>query len=100
MAERREWPYTVLLLVGVTAFVLAGLMLPSLDGTVRNNFRLGVYAGAYAIYWIRIGIARLRHEKSRGYWFYVALVLLAPFLIWPLQEWLEGIAVAGPPPGQ
>jgi hypothetical protein len=100
MADRSEWPYRALVLVWVISLLLAALELPSLDGPAANSFRLGVYAAVSAIYWVRIGIARLRHERSRGYCFYIALVLLIPFLIWPLQDWLEGFALAGPTPGQ
>ena len=87
----RPWPFCTLAVVYLVSLILAGISLPSLDGVKANLFRNVLYAGASAIFWLRILIARVRKETNRAYCFYVILVLAMPFFVWPLQHWLLAI---------
>ena len=86
--RERPWPYFALTVVYVVSLGLAGLFLPCMDGVRANAYRLGLYAAASAIFWVRILISRTRKDTDRGYYFYIILVLAMPFLAWPLQDWL------------
>jgi len=84
----RAWPLCALAFVYLVSLILAGMSLPGLDGVEANIYRVGLYAGASGIFWVRILISRARKETNRGYYFYAVLVLTMPFLAWPLQDWL------------
>ncbi|MCP4712616.1 MAG: hypothetical protein GY869_28660 [Planctomycetes bacterium] len=88
-ADRTNWPIKGLAGVSVLSLVLASVMLPSLDGAHRSAARLAGYLVFLAVYWIRIVIAYKTKEQSGDFFFYVILILVAPFIIWPIQDLVD-----------
>ena len=88
-AGRSNWPIKGLVGVSMLSLVLASAMLPSLDGTYRNAARWAGYLVFLVVYWIRLGIAFKTKEKSNDFVFYVIMILVAPFIIWPIQDLID-----------
>ena len=87
--DSSNWPIKGLAGVSILSVVLASVMLPSLDGMYRSAARGAGYLVFLVVYWIRIGIAYKTKEQSGDFVFYVILILVAPFIIWPIQDLID-----------
>jgi hypothetical protein len=90
---KTSWPRTALL-VGVGLWVLlAGILLPSLDGWGPNFARLGIALGCLMIGLVRWMMAVRRRERNGDWKFHVALIACGPivsyaaYAAWEHTKW-------------
>ena len=79
-----SWPLRIILPAYAAGFILYFTFVPMLDG--KNGPRLTFFALLSVLFWARFIIARYRHEHSRVYALYAALIILSPFIWIGIEE--------------
>ena len=77
-SKKTNWPRSALVVSLGVWLILAGMLLPSLDGWGPNFARLLLAIGIFLIGVVRWRVAVRRREQSKDWRIYVVLMMSAP----------------------